>query len=169
MIATYQHNGVTYTVQLERQPDGTYRALVGEDAYTFRALPQADGSVILAFGVGDESSDRVTTHVETAGDERHVAVGGEVFTLSLPEKRGAQRGGKRSGAGGGSLTAQMPGQVREVLAEIGAVVERGQTILLLEAMKMEIRVTAPQAGTLTRLLVSRGDVVERGQVLAEIG
>lgn len=169
MIATYQHNGSTYTVQLERQPDATYRAVVGEQTYTFRTLPQADGSVILVFG-----GERVTTHVEAAGNERHVAVGGDVFTLTLPEKRGSQRGsgGKHSGSkrsdGGGALTAQMPGQVREILAEVGAPVERGQAILLLEAMKMEIRVTAPQAGTLTRLLVSAGDVVERGQVLAEV-
>ncbi|MBE2271382.1 MAG: hypothetical protein IAE80_24325, partial [Anaerolinea sp.] len=93
MIATYQHNGSTYTVQLEQQPDGTYRAVVGEQTYTFRALPQANGSVILAFG-----GERVTTHVESAGNERHVAVGGDVFTLTLPEKRGS--GSKRSDGGG---------------------------------------------------------------------
>ncbi|MBK8035170.1 MAG: acetyl-CoA carboxylase biotin carboxyl carrier protein subunit [Chloroflexi bacterium] len=63
----------------------------------------------------------------------------------------------------------MPGQVRELLAAEGDAVERGQPILLLEAMKMEIRVTAPIAGTVKRLLVKAGDVVERGQRLAEIG
>lgn len=164
MIATYQHNGSTYTVQLERQPDGTYRAVVGEQTYTLRALPQADGSVILAFGGGE----RVTTHVESVGTDRFVAVGGEVFTLSLPEKRGSKRSAG-AGTGSGALTAQMPGQVREVLAEVGAQVERGQTILLLEAMKMEIRIAAPADGEIQSIRVKTGDVVEMGQVLIVIG
>ncbi len=111
--------------------------------------------------------ERLTTHVVRAGNERHIAVGGAAYTLTLPETRGSKRGA--AGAGGGDLTAHMPGQVREIMVAEGATVDRGQPILLLEAMKMEIRVTAPLAGTVKRLLVSVGDVVERGQRLAEIG
>jgi methylmalonyl-CoA carboxyltransferase 1.3S subunit len=51
----------------------------------------------------------------------------------------------------------------------GDTVERGQTLVILEAMKMELRVTAPEAGRVKRLLVQMGDVVERGQALVEIG
>lgn len=161
MIASYVYNGVTYTVEVERLPDGAYRAVIDGQAIPFRALPTPTGGTILV--IGDE---RVTTHVVRAGNERHVAVGGDAYALSLPERRGSKRGG--SSAGGGDLAAQMPGQVREIMAAEGDVVQRGQPILLLEAMKMEIRVTAPADGTLKRLLVKVGDVVERGQRLAEI-
>ena len=56
----------------------------------------------------------------------------------------------------------------EDLDGVAPLVDRGQPLLLQEAMKMEIRVTAPVAGTVKRLLVKVGDVVERGQRLAEI-
>ncbi len=159
----YTHGGETYTVELERLPDDSYRAVIGEQVITFRAETQPNGSVILVLG-----GERVMTHVESAGNDRFVAVGGDVFTLSIPEKRGSRRRGTGASAGDGSLIAQMPGQVREIMAAEGDRVERGQPILLLEAMKMEIRVTAAADGMVKRLLVKQGDVVERGQVLAEI-
>jgi biotin carboxyl carrier protein len=58
--------------------------------------------------------------------------------------------------------------VREVLVAEGDTVQRGQTLVILEAMKMEIRVAAPGDGQVRRLLVRQGDVVERGQRLVEI-
>ncbi|MCB9457792.1 MAG: biotin/lipoyl-binding protein [Anaerolineaceae bacterium] len=62
----------------------------------------------------------------------------------------------------------MPGQVVNVLVAVGDSVTRGQTLVVLEAMKMEIRVAAPGDGTVRRLLVAQGDVVERGQLLLEV-
>ena len=162
MIASYVYQGRPYTVELERQPDGAYNPVIAAAAIPVRIVPAPNVGTILVLG-----DERVTTHVVRAGNERHVAVGGDAYTLSLPEKRGSKRGGAAGGSG--DLTAQMPGQVRELLAAEGDAVERGQPILLLEAMKMEIRVTAPVAGTVKRLLVKAGDVVERGQRLAEIG
>jgi biotin carboxyl carrier protein len=50
----------------------------------------------------------------------------------------------------------------------GETVLAGQVLLVLEAMKMEIRITAPYAGTVAKLMVKKGELVERGQVLAEI-
>lgn len=66
------------------------------------------------------------------------------------------------------LTAQMPGQVIKVLAVPGVNVERGDTLVILEAMKMEMRVTAPYAGTVAKVLCQIGDVVDRGQPLLEL-
>jgi len=69
---------------------------------------------------------------------------------------------------GASLTAQMPGQVRALLVAKGDSVTRGQTLVILEAMKMEIRVAAPSDGKISRVNVQQGEVVERGQTLVEI-
>jgi biotin carboxyl carrier protein len=66
------------------------------------------------------------------------------------------------------LRAPMPAQVRALQAAEGDWLEKGQTLAILEAMKMEIRIQAPHAGRLIRLLVSEGQSVDRNQVLAEI-
>lgn len=62
----------------------------------------------------------------------------------------------------------MHGQVVRVLVEEGEVVRRGQPLVLLEAMKMEIRVTAPHDGRVVRLLCNVGEVVQRAQPLLEL-
>jgi propionyl-CoA carboxylase alpha chain len=68
----------------------------------------------------------------------------------------------------GSLLAPMPGTVVRVETEPGAAVTEGQTLVVLEAMKMEHRITAPVSGTVTELGVAAGRQVEAGAVLAVI-
>ena len=62
----------------------------------------------------------------------------------------------------------MPGQVRQVLVSEGDEVENGQTLLLLEAMKMEIRIQANMDGVLAKLHVAEGETVDKDATLAEI-
>jgi propionyl-CoA carboxylase alpha chain len=68
----------------------------------------------------------------------------------------------------GSLLAPMPGLVRRVLVEVGAVVTAGQPLLVLEAMKMEQTVTAPADGVVAELRAKAGEQVSTGQVLAVV-
>ncbi len=68
----------------------------------------------------------------------------------------------------GSLLAPMPGTVVTVAVEQGAAVEAGQTVLVLEAMKMQHTVTAPTAGTVTEIDVRAGAQVAAGEVLAVV-
>jgi len=56
-----------------------------------------------------------------------------------------------------------------VQAAAGKQVEKGEPLLLLEAMKMEIQIKAPAAGRVRQILVTEGQTVEKDQVLAEIG
>jgi biotin carboxyl carrier protein len=51
----------------------------------------------------------------------------------------------------------------------GETVEMGQTLIVMEAMKMEIRITAPADGKIAKLHVQQGDTVDRGQLLVEVG
>ena len=71
--------------------------------------------------------------------------------------------------GGTPVQAQMPGKVIRLLAQVGDHIEAGDGILVLEAMKMEMPVTAPAAGTITGISVGAGEQVANGQVLAHIG
>ncbi|MCY7394742.1 MAG: ATP-grasp domain-containing protein [Nocardioides sp.] len=68
----------------------------------------------------------------------------------------------------GSLLAPMPGTVIRVAVEPGARVEAGDTVLVLEAMKMQHTVTAPGPGTITALTVQPGAQVAAGEVLAVV-
>ena len=156
----YQYEGESYSVNLERQPDGSYIATIGDEIQTFQARQLDDGGWLLTL-----DGRQIVAHVAAQGDSRFVHVSGQHYTLTVPDNRSSRR---RSSAGSGDLTAQMPGQVREVLVREGEFVERGQTLVILEAMKMEIRVSAPGGGVVKRLLVRTGEVVERGQLLAEI-
>lgn len=158
MRFTYDHNGLTYTIRLEPQADGTYTAMINGRVWTVQAYPLPDGGWRLAL-----DGQMILAYSAAEGNTRHVAVNGETFTLTVPDAR-AQR---RSTAHAGDLTAPMPGQVIAVEVREGDAVQAGQTLVVLEAMKMEIRVAAPEDGIVNRLLVAVGDVVERGQRLVE--
>jgi biotin carboxyl carrier protein len=64
------------------------------------------------------------------------------------------------------VVAEMVANVLTVVAEPGAVLEPGDTIVILESMKMEIPVLVESGGTLVDMRVSPGDVVQEGDVLA---
>jgi methylmalonyl-CoA carboxyltransferase small subunit len=66
-----------------------------------------------------------------------------------------------------ALTAPMAGTVVKVFVEAGAQVTSGQTLLVLEAMKMETEVTAPHDGKVQSVEVGVGDAVQGGQVMIE--
>jgi acetyl-CoA carboxylase biotin carboxyl carrier protein len=67
------------------------------------------------------------------------------------------------------VVAEMVANVWKVVVSIGEVVEEGDTICILESMKMEIPVEATAAGTVSKLNVSEGGVVQEGDVIAVIG
>lgn len=164
MLYTYQHDGETYTVNLERQTDGTYQATITNAAgnlriYTLNAQEMTRGWLFTT------SDGRVAAYTAAEKDKRFVSIGGTAYELRIPDERRKRRAGGEHGA---SLTAQMPGQVRALLVTEGDTVTRGQTLVILEAMKMEIRVAAPNDGKISRVNVQPGEVVERGQTLIEI-
>ncbi len=77
---------------------------------------------------------------------------------------------KPSGGGAGAVkvNAPMPGKIISVKANAGQAVKKGDVILILEAMKMENEVVAPQDGTVASIDVATGDSVEAGAVLATL-
>jgi acetyl-CoA/propionyl-CoA carboxylase biotin carboxyl carrier protein len=88
--------------------------------------------------------------------------GGTWSWRDVPEATGG------AGALAGGLVAPLPGVVLAVRAAVGDAVTAGQTLVVMESMKMELDVTAPTDGTVTALDVATGDHVARGQVLAAV-
>jgi len=109
---------------------------------------------------------RVAAYVSSDNAKRWVTVNGRTFVLT--KSSGALRDGHGHHHAAGELTAPMPGQVRAVNVSEGDAVTKGQTLLVIEAMKMEIRVQAPVAGVVKKLFVEQGQTVEREQILVEI-
>ncbi len=66
------------------------------------------------------------------------------------------------------VVAPMPGNIWKIKTSIGAKVEKHEVLLILEAMKMENEIVAPDAGTVTNILVKEGDAVEPGKVMVEM-
>ncbi len=109
-----------------------------------------------------------------------VEVNGKRFDVSMwvPESAGVTTGPKKakrrssggSGAGGGSgeVAVPMQGTIVKIEVEIGDTVEVGDTIVVLEAMKMENNVNADKAGTIKEIRVATGDSVGGGDIVAII-
>ncbi len=74
----------------------------------------------------------------------------------------------KAAAGAVAVTASVPGKVFKVEASVGQAVKAGDPIIILEAMKMEIPVVAPQDGTVASIDVAVGDAVESGDSLASL-
>lgn len=71
-------------------------------------------------------------------------------------------------AGSIVVSAPMPGKILNVKANVGASVKKGDVVLILEAMKMENEVVAPEDGTIASINVAAGDSVEAGDTLATL-
>ncbi|MHB1582584.1 MAG: biotin/lipoyl-containing protein, partial [Acidimicrobiales bacterium] len=77
-------------------------------------------------------------------------------------------GAVAAGAGSGSVVVPMQGTIVKVLVAVGDTVEVGQTVCVLEAMKMENAITAEVAGTVKEVRIAAGDSVGGGDVVVVI-
>ena len=74
-----------------------------------------------------------------------------------------------SGAAGSiTVASPMPGKILAIKANVGQAVKKGEVVMILEAMKMENEITAPEDGTIASINVAGGDSVESGDTLATL-
>lgn len=71
-------------------------------------------------------------------------------------------------AGSITVASPMPGKILAIKANAGQAVKRGEVVMILEAMKMENEITAPEDGTIASINVAVGDSVESGDTLATL-
>jgi acetyl/propionyl-CoA carboxylase alpha subunit len=155
----FQWRQGVYNISIERHGEG-YRAQVDGIPYELNVLDSQPGQFSLLF-----EGRPVTLYWAEQGGKRWVSMDGCTYLLEKPtlhRRRGTE------GETEGSLRAPMPAQVRQVEVAEGMNVKKGETVMLLEAMKMEIRVQATKAGRVARLMVQVGQSVNRDQELAYI-
>ena len=122
---------------------------------------EIDGDRVLVDGTAVDVPARAEAVAD--GDTRWVFLDGEVYEFEV------QRAGrKRTPGHHGSLTAPMPATVVRVNTQTGARVKKGETLLVLEAMKMELPVRATTDGTVAAVKCRVGELVQPGVPLVEI-
>ena len=154
-----------YTAKLT-DTEGTL-ALTG---FTSDGVEQAHSEISVA---RDNQPGRLLVEVNGQAQFAHVAKVGDSWWIHLDGRihvvNGHETGSADSSAGEGGLTAPMPGTILEIYAKAGQRVREGQTLLVMEAMKMEHRIQAPKAGEVLSVNFSEGDRVDMGATLVELG
>ncbi|MCT9928753.1 ATP-grasp domain-containing protein [Planotetraspora sp. A-T 1434] len=120
-----------------------------------------------------EQVERERITVEVGGKRLEVVLPSELGTASrTTAKKTPRRGGgnnpKKAAVGGDSLVSPMQGTIVKVVASDGDTVAAGDTIVVIEAMKMEQPLAAHKAGTVTGLTAAAGQTVTAGAVICEI-
>jgi 3-methylcrotonyl-CoA carboxylase alpha subunit len=123
----------------------------------------SEGERVLVVRAGDRTQRVV---VSASGDRRRVFVDGEVYDLTVGAE-GARRP-RAAGAGSDHLEAPMPAKVTAVFVEAGQPVRKGDVLVKLEAMKMEMAVRAPRDGTVRSIACRVGELVQPGIGLLEL-
>ena len=153
------------TVDAAEGPQGVRRLVVRlwEEEHVVDVLRSAEGELVARI---DGRSLRA--FVAPDGDTRLVQLPGQAqVTLERVQSARVLEGARA--ATDGAVTASTPAQVVKVLVAEGDLVTRGDTLVILEAMKMEFRMTAPCDGVVLQVGCGQGDVVDRGQLLVEVG
>ncbi|MDH3821112.1 MAG: sodium-extruding oxaloacetate decarboxylase subunit alpha [Gammaproteobacteria bacterium] len=111
----------------------------------------------------------------SGGGVYSVRVNGKQFTVEVAESgqltnvAPAPAAAAPAAAGGTSVKAVLAGNIFKVNVAVGATVEKGDPLLVVEAMKMETIVASPSSGTITEVFVAEGDTVSVGDALVAIG
>ncbi|HYW45339.1 MAG TPA: biotin/lipoyl-containing protein [Bryobacteraceae bacterium] len=130
--------------QVEAPEPGVYSVLMDGRSYDARVEQTAAGAIV-------------------------VVIDGYRFEVEVRDpRRWTPKAGGRGGDGAQNLTAPMPGKVVRVLAAAGDVVEAGQGVVVVEAMKMQNEIKAPRAGRVIAVPAKEGATVAAGDVLATI-
>ena len=118
-------------------------------------------------GIYRVTADDRTWIVAVAGppDDRWVWVDGLVARLESPDAKGSV---SRRRSSAHDLASPMPATVVRVVAAVGTPVARGETLVMLEAMKMELPIRAPRDGVVKAVHCKEGDLVQPGVNLIEL-
>jgi biotin carboxyl carrier protein len=154
----------TYTVEIEEVDKSVYRVSV--DGNEFLVDGKKTGRTNYSLIVDNRSFE---IEVDNSEDQYRVLVDGRNYHVHLVDERRMRVGGAQSGLqlqGRQKVAVPMPGKVIAVLVSEGDTVEKGQGLVIVEAMKMENEVRSPVPGQVKEIRVKPGDAVEAGAVLA---
>lgn len=148
--------------------EGQISAEIGDRVYTLQARElQADS--YLFFLDTNVHECRVSARKGSQGTF-DVSIHGRSHAVTIvdPKRLRSGQNSDRHQHGVAEILAPMPGKVVRVHAEAGATVEKGEGVVVVEAMKMQNEMKSPRAGVVVSINVKPGDTVNAGDILAVI-
>jgi biotin carboxyl carrier protein len=142
----------------------TDRILVNGKPINARLIPLNGGGLYLL----TQSDQQRELHVDSYGRSRFAVNVGGRHIVALVEKASNRIRQSKNAVHGGDLQAPMPALIVAVKVTEGDSVEKGQALVILESMKMQMEFRAPFAGFVTRMAVKPGMHVEKGALLVEV-
>ena len=159
-LVDFEIGDETVSIGYRSRRDGSFRVVADETEMSVRPFDCGNGVVDvdidghrLSFKVDSHTNDTWLVHSNR----------GDLILKELP--RYPIPGGADQGGG---LVAPMPGAVLATEVSVGDTVEKGQLLVILEAMKMEHRITAPRDGSVESVHVEAGEQVDNGQLLVTL-
>lgn len=140
-------DGKNYRVDLLHTPDGTFSIIEGSRSYNIELVPQNQPKKYTAHTLYN------TFDVEIIDAEARYLINRCSNGAASSEK---------------NISSPMPGKVVKVLVKEGDVIQKGQTAIIIAAMKMESEYKAPIDGLIKKVNVTDGDTIEGNQILIEI-
>ena len=163
-----------YVVEVQgtrHEVDVTTGGVVIDGRFVAASLVDVPGSAVRQVQIGDRVHRVIARRGATRGQytllmdgQRHVVDALDARTRTIRDLAATSAGP----AGPAPLVAPMPGMIVRVLVAVGDVVEAGQGLIAMEAMKMENELRAASAGTVTAVRVAPGTAVQKGAVLVEL-
>ncbi len=137
-------NDEAFSWDVSRISDNKYHVIKANRSYSVEVLPEVDG-------------------------KQQIKVNGTIYSTETIDKFDEllkKLGMEKNGAGKvNELKAPMPGQVLNVVVQVGQQVAKGDKLLVLEAMKMENAIKSPTDAEIAAIEVKKGDTVEKNQVM----
>ncbi len=114
-----------------------------------------------SFGISIEGDEHAATAV----------IAGHLYAVEIEDERerAAHAAARTASRGGGVIKSVMPGVVVQILVAAGEQVEKGQALLVLEAMKMQNEIAAPEGGVVQAIHVTERQAVASGEELVTLG
>ena len=157
----YLDDAHSVAVNVLNSKEKTFSVAVGEETFGFTLLEMNEKNVILIDGGVKTTFNFAFANDETVFLENHEGC------IQVENKTHAPAVSAEA-AGNGQIKASMDGGIIDVLVEVGTQVSKGDTLVILEAMKMEHAMKADSDGVIKSIQVAKGDQVKGRQLLVEI-
>lgn len=155
-------DGEKFDIEIVEQ-DGKTRAVVGGREYELEVShPEPE---IFALRNGNK-----LTEAFVSPDGKQVVVGGYEFEVEIADPKRLRGAGAdhEHGDGVAEIKTAMPGKVVRTLVAVGDEVEKGDGVIVVEAMKMQNEMRSPKTGTVAKINAAEGDTVAAGDILVVI-
>ena len=146
-----------------KDTDGIVHAIVDGREYTLEVSKREPGVFAIRNG-------HKMTEAYVSPDGKIVSIGGHEIELEIADPKRLRGAGAdhEHGDGAAEIKTAMPGKVVRILKAAGEAVEKGEGVIVVEAMKMQNEMKSPKDGTVAKINAAEGDTVGAGDVLVVI-